>query len=164
MKAQTNKPKKATKAVSKLPGKRLRSNATAQKRLADIGIDVICEQISNGTSLTDIAKSASTSFAVLQTWLDSEPEYSMRAREARIKTARFWDDQATARVDGAKDKFQLDKARELAHHYRWRASKIAPKEYGDKTIIAGDSENPLELNITKMINSSDELLKKIRGE
>ena len=29
----------------------------------------------------------------------------------------------------------LAKARELAHHYRWRAAKIAPREYGDRVQV-----------------------------
>lgn len=30
------------------------------------------------------------------------------------------------------DKFELQRARELAYHYRWMASKRNPKKYGDK--------------------------------
>ena len=37
----------------------------------------------------------------------------------------------------ASDPFELAKAKELAHHYRWRASKIAPKLYGDKQSVEG---------------------------
>lgn len=154
---------KPKRRVPPANGKDLRPNATAQRRVANIGIDEICAQILNGTTLTDIAKSANTTFGKLQAYLDSNPTFSARARDARIKTAKFWDDQATARIDNAKDKFELDKARELAHHYRWRAAMISPREYGNKTIIAGDAENPLEVNISKMITSADDLLKKIRG-
>jgi len=44
----------------------------------------------------------------------------------------LWDEMATQKIEDADTDFQLTQARELAHHYRWRASKIAPKEYGDK--------------------------------
>jgi hypothetical protein len=37
----------------------------------------------------------------------------------------------------ASDAFELAKAKELAHHYRWRASKIAPKLYGDRLQVEG---------------------------
>ena len=46
---------------------------------------------------------------------------------------------------------------------KWLASKLLPKKYGDKTILSGDDENPLQLQVTAMVASSDDLLKKIRG-
>ena len=55
-----------------------------------------------------------------------------RAREARIHAARIWDEKALSVVEQALDLFELQRAKELAHHYRWRASKTAPKDYGDK--------------------------------
>ena len=38
------------------------------------------------------------------------------------------------------------RARELAQHYRWKASKRSPKRYGDSTTIKGDKENPLAID------------------
>lgn len=35
-------------------------------------------------------------------------------------------------IRAASDPFALAKAREVASHLRWRASKIAPTDYGDK--------------------------------
>ena len=35
----------------------------------------------------------------------------------------------------AKDPFGLAKARELASHYRWKASKFSPREFGEKIEI-----------------------------
>ena len=29
--------------------------------------------------------------------------------------------------------------------YKWIASKIAPKRYGDRLLVAGDPENPLQM-------------------
>jgi len=47
---------------------------------------------------------------------------------------------------------------------KWLASKLLPKKYGDKTILSGDDENPLQLQVTAMVASSDDLLTKIRGQ
>lgn len=46
--------------------------------------------------------------------------------------ASYWEEKAESCIADAADEFELKKARELAHHYRWRAAKIAPREYGDK--------------------------------
>jgi hypothetical protein len=52
-------------------------------------------------------------------------------------TAEYWDQVAVDGIAQAGDPFELAKAKELAHHYRWRASKIAPKLYGDKQSVEG---------------------------
>jgi hypothetical protein len=40
----------------------------------------------------------------------------------------------------AGEQFDLAKAKELAHHYRWRAKMANPREYGDKTSIEHSGE------------------------
>lgn len=46
--------------------------------------------------------------------------------------ASVWDEKAEQGLEDAADPFELSKHKELAHHYRWRASKIAPRIYGDR--------------------------------
>lgn len=107
----------------------------AQNKLTAFGLDSVCQMITDGVSMTTIAQEAGVSIGTLCTWVDKDPERSARVREARTVTARVWDEKATKCIEDAADEFDLKKARELAHHYRWRASKIAPKEYGDKLEI-----------------------------
>lgn len=96
------------------------------------GIEAVeCALIERKT-LTEIAADVGISLGRFWEWLDSNPERSARAREARAKTAAIWDHEATSVIERAGDQFELAKAKELAHHYRWRASKIAPREYGEK--------------------------------
>ena len=75
--------------------------------------------------------------------------------------ARVWDDRAEAVLRDASDLFELAKAKELAHHYRWRASKIAPRDYGDRTVLAGDPAAPLPI---ASINMSPEEFRRIAVE
>lgn len=104
----------------------------AQNKLTAFGLDTICQMITDGVSMTNIAKEAGVSIGSLCTWVDGNPERSARVREARTVTARIWDEKATKCIEDAADEFELKKAKELAHHYRWRSSKISPKEYGDR--------------------------------
>jgi len=60
-----------------------------------------------------------------------------RVREARQIASTWYDEQALIVVRNARDNFESGKARDEAHHLRWRASKIAPKEYGDKQQVEG---------------------------
>ncbi len=99
--------------------------------LDDIGIEKILTRIRNGKTLTKIAKELDVSVSWLSEWL-SNPERSARAIEARTQSAFVWDDKAEDKLEEAADPFELSRAKELAHHYRWRASKIAPKQYGEK--------------------------------
>jgi len=95
----------------------------------------VCERLIAGDSQSQIAAEVGVSIALLSTWLGSDPERSARAREARIAAARQFDEKAEFELRAASDPFTLAKARELAQHYRWKASKASPKEYGDKIEI-----------------------------
>ncbi len=41
----------------------------------------------------------------------------------------------------------VDRSRLAVDTIKWRLSKMAPKRYGERLEIAGDKENPLEVNI-----------------
>jgi hypothetical protein len=118
----------------------------AQRKLDALGIDAVCSRIINGETMTAIAKSAGADMATLTVWLAADENRSARAREARIQAARAWDERATEAIERAADPFELSKAKELAHHYRWRASKIAPRDYGDRVQHSGDEDGgPLQV-------------------
>jgi transposase len=104
----------------------------AKEKADAFGIDQVCERVSEGLTLTKIAQEIGISIGSLLTWIESDTERSARARETRVATARLWDEKAEQCIEGAPDEFELKRAKELAHHYRWRAAKIAPKEYGDR--------------------------------
>ena len=129
---------------------------TAIKLCDAYGIDKVCADIIGGTSMTAIAKSLDVSIGSFLNWLNADSERSARVTEARRTTAKLWDELATETIKDAPDAFELSKAKELAHHYRWRASKIAPREYGDKIAVGGADDLP---PIKTM--SDDELAQKI---
>ena len=103
----------------------------AATKLNVYGLDQICDDIVSGKSFRQIAQELEMSVGSLITWV-RHPERSARVLESRALSAQLWDEMATQKIEDADTDFQLTQARELAHHYRWRASKIAPKEYGDK--------------------------------
>lgn len=131
--------------------------ATALSQLASFGIDEVCKLIVDGVILTDIAAEAGVSIGTLITWLDGDTERSARAREARAQSARTWDDKAARGIELAGNAFELARAREMAHHYRWRASKIAPREYGDRQIVAGDPDAPQQHTIMVVADTDLEI-------
>lgn len=116
----------------------------AKTKLDEYGIARLCSDIVGGMTLTAAAKKVGVSIGTLITWIDADVERSACAREARAQAAKVWDEEALALITNAKDPFELAKARESAQHLRWRASKIAPKEYGDKLALGqADDLKPL---------------------
>lgn len=107
----------------------------ARSRVDRIGLDDLCRMIADGMTMTAIAKKLGVSFGTLSNWIAADAERSARVREVRSATARLWDEMAVDRLERAKSPFQLAKAKEIAFHYRWRSSKIAPADYGDKVDV-----------------------------
>lgn len=104
----------------------------------EAALTTVCELIESGRTITEIAKSVGITQPALSQWLEANPYRSARARDARAKSARLWDEKAETVIAEASDNFQLAKAKELAIHYRWRAKAMAPKEYGDKVQVDAD--------------------------
>lgn len=101
-----------------------------------MGIEALCDRLRAGETLTSIAKSLKLkSVGTLLKWLGADGERSARAREARSAASAMYDEMAQKAIESAKNPLQLSKARELAHHLRWRASKVDPRNYGDKVEI-----------------------------
>jgi hypothetical protein len=104
----------------------------------EASIDALCERIISGDSLNSVAKSLGIGLSTLTDWIAANPERSARAREARIASATACDDQAFDLVMAAGDPFALAKAKEAAHHLRWRAKTRDPRTYGDKIDLTGE--------------------------
>lgn len=107
----------------------------AKEKLDQLGVEWLCNQIIDGQSQTSIAQSVGVSLATLSNWIAADIERSARVREARIASSRAYDEKAEQALMDARDPFELAKARELASHYRWKASKTNPKEYGERVEI-----------------------------
>lgn len=118
--------------------------ADAPAILDSVGVEFVCDELMNGKTFTTLAKQFNVSRSALLRWIDASEDRSARVRETRIKAAAVWDEMAEEEIRLAGDPFELTRARELAHHFRWRAAKIAPKDYGDKK---DDEANTNDVNI-----------------
>lgn len=127
--------------------------ATAPAEFRGLTEADILERIEGGDSIREIAQSLGCSRPLLSGWLTSDPDRSARSVRARQLAAAAWDERAEQEIEDAADPFELAKAKEKAHHYRWRASKIAPKVYGDKTVIEG-GENPVKHDHTLSLSDA----------
>lgn len=137
----------------------------ARKKCDELGIDAICEMLTSGISATRIAKQIDVSVGTLLNWIDDDITRSARVREARMRSAKYWDEKAEEVIREAPDKFELERARELAHHYRWRAKAIAPRDYGDRVTQehTGKDGAPITMATVDMRNLSDKELENMQA-
>jgi hypothetical protein len=117
-----------------------RGSATA--RLDKLGIEAFVELVLAGQTMKDIAAQVGVSRGGLVHWLAADPDRSAQAREANMVSAAAFDDMAETAIMGATDALSLAKAKELAQHYRWRASKRDVQGFGDKVGIGGATGLP----------------------
>jgi hypothetical protein len=108
----------------------------------------ILERLAAGESLNGICKSQHLpSEAAIRAWsvTDQPPGFSAKYAAAR---ARGYDAIAESTFAIADDLTEDANSRRVRIDTRkWFLSKLAPKKYGDRIEIAGDKENPLEVNI-----------------
>ena len=108
-----------------------------------LNIEQILDLLIDGKTYREIAKKFGVGLSVLHRFTSKE-EHSARVRDALNYSASTYADKAEQiLLEAPADKIEIQRARELAQHYRWKAGKRDPKKYGDSTIIKGDEENPL---------------------
>jgi len=118
----------------------------------------ILTRIAEGESLHRITKEAGMpSHSSVYLWLMLYPEFSdkyARAREEQADTladeivaiadeppAEVVDDKGVARTDNGWVTWQKNRV----DARKWVAAKLKPKKYGERQILAGDSDNPVEI-------------------
>ncbi|MDH2239080.1 hypothetical protein N5K27_22485 [Pigmentiphaga sp. GD03639] len=106
-------------------------------------LDDICDRIEAGETMAAIAKSKKVHRSQLTRWVQADVERQRRVDEARINSAEALAEMAMENIVGAKNSDQSTKARDLAHHLRWMAAVRDPRRYSNRTVVAGDRENPL---------------------
>lgn len=124
--------------------------APAKEKIAAIGVDVVVQRVIEGRSYREIASEFGVAVSTLHDWIEADPERSHACACARERSAQTWDEKAVEEIELATNQFELQKARELAVHYRWRAKAVNPRRYGDKvqTELTGANGGPIDQNLT----------------
>lgn len=146
---------KATVAAEQAKPKRGRGQPT--KYSPELAAEILT-RIAEGESLHKITKEAGMpSHSSVYLWLMLYPDFSdkyVRAREEQADTladeivaiadeppAEVVDDKGVARTDSGWVTWQKNRV----DARKWVAAKLKPKKYGDRQIVAGDADNPLEV-------------------
>lgn len=102
------------------------------KSKLDGRLDEILDLFADGETFRAVAKKVGVSTRTLNKFLtrkDNVEQYYAVLQESSDSYASMAEE---ALRNSPADKIEIQRARELAHHYRWMASKRNPKRYGDK--------------------------------
>lgn len=121
-----------------------------QERLAALELERLCDLIAQGHFLKSIALHLGLSSpTALMRWVNKAPERQEAVRAAREVAAHQYADKARKVLMDATTGVEVQRARELAQHYRWLSTKLAPGSFGEKVEV---------VNTQKTEDLSDEQL------
>lgn len=124
----------------------------------------ICARLVNGESLRSICRDDNMpDVKTVYLWMAQNETFLQQYTKAKEDQAdtlqedildiadtepmQVVDDKGVARIDSA----HVNWMRLRIDSRKWIASKLKPKKYGDRQIVAGDAENPLEMKVDTAI-------------
>lgn len=102
------------------------------KNKLDGRLDEILDLFADGETFRGVAKKVGVSTRTLNKFLtrkENVDQYHAVLQESSDSYASMAEEVLRS---SPSDKIEIQRARELAHHFRWMASKRNPKRYGDK--------------------------------
>jgi hypothetical protein len=104
--------------------------------------DTICDRLSDGESLRSVCrdKDMPDKVTVLK-WLRERPDFLTQYTRAKEESADALSDEIqTIARDTLHGKYDPNAARVAGDLYKWTASKLKPKKYGDKLDLTSDGK------------------------
>lgn len=103
-------------------------------------IDEILDMIYEGLSTRQVAQSLSVSTRTLNAYVMLPENIELYKKALQDSGDSYADKAEEVLLNADPITVEISRARELAQHYRWMASKRSPKKYGDKLDVTTDGE------------------------
>lgn len=135
--------------ATKKPQKASVKKGEQSSKLDTMGLDAVCERIERGESVGQFADALGMDRSTTWRWINADAQRSTRVKESLRSSAHGYADKAERVLLDLKEaatQAEITRARELASHYRWCASKRDPGVFGDK----------LDLNHSGKIEMTDD--------
>lgn len=142
----------SAEAAASVSGKRCAADMGRPSDYSEELAEFICDQIADGKSLRTIclADDIPNRSTVLR-WLDVNAVFAAKYARAREAQGDVMDEMIADEARAATPETAAV-ARVRIDAYKWRASKLAPKRYGDKVALTGDADNPIHTKHTQVID------------
>ena len=113
--------------------------------------DTICDAIAQGRGLEAAVTQTPgmPSARQVHRWIEDDVG-GFRQKYARARSEQA-DHDADAIIEIADTVQDASIARNMIDARKWRASKLAPKKYGERTILAGDEDAPLAITAVERV-------------
>jgi len=119
---------------------------------------VIFGRMAEGMSMRKSCKASGICAATLLIWINEEG-LSKQYEEAREAMLDKWaddimdisDEQVGSTDSGATDSGAIQRNRLRVDARKWLLSKLGPKKYGDRQVIAGDADAPLAIQEVRRV-------------
>lgn len=125
-------------------------------KFSDELADTICNRLMSGESLVKICSDESMPDRVtVIRWMGRDEDFATKCARAREAQADLMDDKIIEVAEACTpDTWKSDKVKISA--YQWRASKLAPKKYGDKITQEHTGANGAPLSATIVLTGRPE--------
>ena len=110
-------------------------------------VEFLCEEIASGKGVNEAAQAVGINESTVYRRMAKDAAFASRIARAREAQQEYEIERTVAMADAATpEDYNVVKLRIWAR--QWRAAKLVPKKYGDKTTVGGDPENPLKHEVS----------------
>ena len=126
-------------------------------------LKAICDGIAIGKSARAMCEEVGIAQQTLWRWLNESKDFSEQYARAKDDCADYLAAEIIEIADDGTRDYTVDKdGKDVVDHdhiarsrlrvdaRKWYASKLAPKKYGDRTLLSGDEDSPLKVEVTRI--------------
>ena len=113
----------------------------------------VCRRMSEGDSLRQVCRDNGVPESTVRQWVrDNREGFTVQYQGARALQVESWSDLILELAN--RDDLEPQDKRIRVDTLKWLMSKLAPKRYGDRLLVAGDADNPVEM-LHKQVSLSE---------
>jgi hypothetical protein len=99
--------------------------------------------MAEGASLREICRDHRIAESSVRQWVrDNRDDFAVRYQTARVLQVEAWGDLILE--IGNRDDLDAQEKRVRIDSLKWLMSRIVPKKWGDRLLVAGDAESPIQ--------------------
>ena len=104
----------------------------------------VCRRMSEGQSLRQVCRDTGMPEATVRQWVrDNREDFATQYQAARILQVESWSDQIIELAN--RDALDPADKRVRVDSLKWLMSKLVPKRWGERLLVAGDADSPVQL-------------------